>query len=387
MSLPLRWILIAAVWLLAACIIWSERSNLGRDAEAPHLFLDPVAINSESDVVYREEVINLDQGLPMVHVASLTEMSDGLLAAVWYGGNSECAPDVKIYFSEKEAQFPWVSPRAIMTREQAEKDLGRPVKSLGNSVLLPGPGGSLRLLFDTIAMGRWSGSQLNSSLSKDGGATWAPSERLTLSPFFNFSELVRNRPVGLHSGGWCVPIYQEFLGKFPELLWLRERNGKLIAEKSRIAGGCSSFQPSIIPLGEESAVVLLRDYTDERKIFLTTTENAGRSWKVRSASTLPNPDSGISGLKLSDGRLLVAFNNSSKDRSNLSLAFSDDQGKSWKELATLESQSGSTFSYPYLMRSSDGLIHMAYTWRSKAIKMVSFNEAWIRSREARSIVP
>lgn len=384
MSLVMRWILIIGVWLLTASVIWNGRND---SLQEPRFLLDPASSSQDNKVVYREEILNPEQGLPMVHVASLAEMSDGLLASVWYGGTSECAPDVKIYFSEREEHSSWSSPRAIMTREQAEKGLGRPVKSLGNAVLLSGESGSLRLLFDTIAMGRWSGSQLNSSLSWDGGVTWAAPERLTLSPFFNFSELVRNRPVSLRSGEWCVPIYQEFLGKFPELLWLKERSGKLIAEKTRIAGGCISFQPSLIPTGDASAVVLLRDYTHARKIFLSRTEDAGHTWNARVATALPNPDAGISGFKLTDGRLIVAFNNSAKDRSNLALAFSDDQGKSWKELATLESQSGSTFSYPYLMRSSDGLIHMAYTWKSKAIKIVSFNEAWIQKQLTTKITP
>jgi len=45
------------------------------------------------------------------------------------------------------------------------------------------------------------------STSSDGGLFWTPSRRLTLSPFFNVSELVRNRPVRLANGGWLVPVY------------------------------------------------------------------------------------------------------------------------------------------------------------------------------------
>jgi predicted neuraminidase len=39
------------------------------------------------------------------------------------------------------------------------------------------------------------------------------------------------------------------------------------------------------------------------------------------------------------------------------------------------------------MRGSEGLIRMAYTWKSKQIKMVSFNETWIAAQEARSSNP
>ena len=61
---------------------------------------------------------------------------------------------------------------------------------------------------------------------------------------------------------------------------------------------------------------------------------------------------------------------------------SSDEGGSWKKITELEFESGKSFSYPYLTRSSDGVIHMIYTWKSKQIKMLSFNEIWIKEQEA-----
>ena len=46
----------------------------------------------------------------------------------------------------------------------------------------------------------------------------------------------------------------------------------------------------------------------------------GLTWSRPAPTNLPNPDAGISGLKLSDGRLLVAYNDSISNRSNLALA-------------------------------------------------------------------
>lgn len=377
MSLPVRLLLV----LVAGLLCWGVIRNVtplktGFFAESPG---KKQAANPKAPVFFTELIDWMN--LPMVHVASLAQMPDGIMAAVWYGGTAECNPDVRIYFSQRETGS-WSAPRVIMTREVAEHDLGRPVKSLGNAVLLANPDGSLRLLFVTIAMGKWSGSQLNSCLSNDGGLTWSRVEHLTLSPFFNFSELVRNRPVAQTGGGWCVPIYQEFLGKFPELLWLGERDGKLTYSKTRIAGGCSTFQPSLIPRDGVHAEVLLRDYTDARKIHVSGSDDGGMTWLKPLATEIPNPDAGISGLRLSDGRLLAAFNDSAKDRSDLTLAITSDHGKSWKRVAVLEKEAGASFSYPYLMRSSDGMIRMAYTRKGKVIALSSFNEEWIASQEA-----
>ena len=379
MPVALRALLIVILWVLCWVGIRSLPSDL------PHRFAETSSPQEKAvSPVFLTEAINPDQGLPMVHVAALAQTPDGILHCVWYGGTAECRPDVKIYFSQREPGGRWTHPVTIMTRDQAEKDLDRPVQGLGNALLIADSDGTLRLLFVTIAMGKWSGSQLNSCVSKDGGFTWSRAEHLTLSPFFNFSELVRNRAVPLHDGGWCVPIYQEFLGKFAELLWL-SKDG--VWRKSRIAGGCSVFQPSLVPTGEESALVLLRDYTTARKIQLSSTYDGGREWSPASLTTLPNPDAGISGLPLGNNRILVAYNDSTKDRSDLSLALSRDGGGSWSRLVSLLHEEGASFAYPYLFRTSDGMIHLAYTWKSRELRLITFNEAWLNDLAAHSLDP
>ena len=379
----IRLLAIAVLWLLCAPTVRLLRSP------GPGGFSESVSPSASKDSApfFSQETINPDQGLPMVHVAALSQSPDGILNAVWYGGTAECHPDVNIYLAQKGPSGSWTAPRVIMKREQAAQDLSRPVKALGNALLLAEPDGSLRLLFVTIAMGKWSGSQLNTCVSKDGSLTWSRAERLTLSPFFNFSELVRNRPVAQQNSGWCVPIYQEFLGKFPELIWLREEAERLLYRKTRIAGGCSVFQPSLIPAGDASAVVLLRDYTDARKIHISNTYDGGLTWPFVTPTTLPNPDAGISGLRLSNGRLLVAFNDSPKDRSDLSLALSKDDGASWNRLVSLQQEENANFSYPYLLRQSDGVIALAYTWKSREIRCLTFNESWLGDQAPRPSHP
>ena len=379
MSVALRALLIVILWVLCGVGIHSLPSGATpRFAEA-----SPSQEKAASPV-FLTEAINPDQGLPMVHVAALAKTPDGILHCVWYGGSAECRPDVKIYLSQKEPGGRWTQPVSIMTREQAERDLGRPVQGLGNALLIAGQDGALRLLFVTIAMGKWSGSQLNSSVSKDGGLTWSRAEHLTLSPFFNLSELVRNRPVPLHDGGWCVPIYQEFLGKFAELLWLSNEG---VWRISRIAGGCSVFQPSVVPTSADSAVSLMRDYTKARKIQISYTRDGGVSWSQATPTTLPNPDAGISGLPLGNNRILIAYNDSPKDRSDLSLALSSDGGRNWSKLVSLQHEEGASFAYPYLFPTSDGMIQLAYTWKGRELRLISFNESWLNDQAARSGKP
>lgn len=379
MPVALRALLIVILWVLCGVGI-----HLLPSGATPRFAEAPPSREKAASPVFLTEAINPDQGLPMVHVAALAQTPDGILHCVWYGGSAECRPDVKIYLSQKEPGGRWTQPVSIMTRAQAERDLGRPVQGLGNALLIAGQDGTLRLLFVTIAMGKWSGSQLNSSVSKDGGLTWSRAEHLTLSPFFNLSELVRNRPVPLHDGGWCVPIYQEFLGKFAELLWLSNEG---VWRKSRIAGGCSVFQPSVVPTSADSAVSLMRDYTKARKIQISNTSDGGLSWSQATPTTLPNPDAGISGLPLGNNRILIAYNDSPKDRSDLSLALSSDGGRNCSKLVSLQHEEGASFAYPYLFPTSDGMIQLAYTWKGRELRLISFNESWLNDQAASSGKP
>ena len=370
-------------FLISAAIALNSLPLLRQPHRSPQFSL-PVQLPSQAlpaqpEPYFTQELINPDSPRRMSHVASICELPDGRLAAVWYAGSREGAPDVAICFAtQPRGQTNWTMPRAILTPELAARELHRAVRKVGNPVIFCDAGaGKIWLLYVTITVGGWSGSSLNLTTSTDEGLTWTPSRRLTLSPFFNISELVRNRPVPLSGGSWVVPIYHEFAGKFPELLWLRDGADGVSATKSRIAGGRSGFQPALAALSTNTALAFLRDCSPRKRISVARTDDAGRTWSSPQDLDLLNPDSGLSALRLSDGRVLLAFNDSDTGRGNLRLAASADEGRTWKRLATLEEEKGAEFSYPYLLQARDGTVHLVYTWKRKAIKHVAFNPAWL----------
>lgn len=334
------------------------------------------------EALYLDEVVDPEGTYAMAHVASMTELADGTLAATWYAGSAELAPDVNIYFSTKSpTESGWSKPQVIMTCTQAAHELDRYVKGLGNALLFAGEDGILHLIYITVTFGKWSGSNLNITSSSDGGCTWKKSKPLFLSPFFNFSTLVKNAPVPLVGGGWVVPIYQEFLGKFPELLWLYPtQDGSWLVRKNRIAGGCSFFQPALTALTEKEAVSFCRDYRSAEKIWRTETRDTGKTWTPPEPTSLPNHDSGVASVRLESGALLIAFNDGGPARDQLRLALSNDQGHTWHRIATIAEEPKGDFCYPYFFRSHDGLIHLLYSWQRHHIHHVVFNEAWVGSR-------
>ena len=331
-----------------------------------------------------EEFINAEPGKGMVHVGSICQLPDGRLVAAWYGGTREGAKDVAIFFAIKDPGHPtrWSKPKRLVDRMSASRELYRYIKKVGNPVIFAGSGEHLWLVYVTISAGGWSGSSLNVKMSSDAGATWNKSQRLTLSPFFNISELVRNKPLPLSSGGFALPIYHECLGYFPEILWIQSgrEDGAISFRKSRMTGGQSYIQPSAVAYGTSLATSFYRCRSDEKAVGVAVTKDAGISWSEPRALNLPNPDSAIDAILLSDRRILLAFNDSAQNRENLRLAVSNDRGANWIRIATLESTQGQKYSYPYMIRTQDGLIHLVYTWHRKRIKHVVFNEAWINAQ-------
>ena len=77
--------------------------------------------------------------------------------------------------------------------------------------------------------------------------------------------------------------------------------------------------------------------------------------------------------------MLCAYNDLSRGRrENLRLARSEDEGRTWRTIATLAEEAGSEFSYPYLIRGADGMIRMVYSARQTEIVFAEFSEAWVR---------
>lgn len=331
--------------------------------------------------------IDHDPPLAYVHCPSVCELPDGGLACAWYAGTEETARDVAIYLAVTppvdaagQAEVAWGSPRAVVDRAGAIADLDRYVDKVGNAVLFSDAARRLWLVYVTIGLGGWSGSSLNACWSDDGGATWSPSRRLTLSPFFNVSELVRAAPVLLDSGEIALPVYHECIGKFPELLWLRPEADRLVATKSRLAGGRSLLQPAVVPLGGREAVAFLRNHGPSRRLVEQRSADGGRSWTPPAPTPLANPDASVAAVRLSTGAVLVAFNNSTSGRENMSLAVRDGGSDAWSVIATLDREPGRKFAYPYMVQDRRGLVHLVYTWKMQRVRHVAFNEAWIHAQ-------
>ncbi|HDZ56700.1 MAG TPA: hypothetical protein ENI17_08290 [Pseudomonas xinjiangensis] len=363
-----------------------------------------------------------------VHSPSITALPDGGLMSVWFAGSREGAADVDIRSARYDAETgQWGSEKVLVTREMTRQAVGKPIRKLGNPVIALAPDQRLWLFYVSVSIGGWAGSAINVMVSEDLGATWSEPHQLVTTPFVNISTLVRTTPVFHVDGSIGLPVYHEFLGKFPEYLYL-DSNGH-IEDKFRIADGTNSLQPTVVPLDEKRAIALLRYAGDEGHVLATMTEDAGQTWQEEWAVAPWNPNSSLSAVRTDEGSLLVAQNNLIDGRFRLSLDKATSNLSSWSVVAHLDaspdplgnpiprleyepimkqkfiSSSGTErkglltgfmglldyrvcrsdmcdfeYEYPSLIRASDGRYHLVYAWNNSFIKHVTFNTAWLESQ-------
>jgi len=365
------------------------------------------------------------------HAASLIELRDGRVRAFWYSGSREGARDVEIRSAVLDPRAgKWSAERAVATRDATQRSLRRFVAKLGNPVAARGADGTLWLFYVTVSVGGWAGSSISAISSKDEGETWSAARRLVTSPFFNLSTLVKGAPFLYADGSLGLPVYHEFAGKFGELLRL-DGTGAVL-DKIRMSDGRYGLQPVVLVKSDTEAIALMR-YAGSgppHRVIAVSTRDAGAHWTPPAKSPLSNPNAALSGVVLGDGAILLALNDVEHDRDALSLAISRDGGVRWRAVGDLEDQRaaaapleesryaaivaalaresgavaadvgaiaesaglrsckagrcGFEFSYPYLIQTGDGDLHLAYTWNSSFIKHVRFNRAWLDRKLAAS---
>ncbi|NDS75416.1 hypothetical protein FWI79_09430, partial [Francisella tularensis subsp. holarctica] len=78
---------------------------------------------------------------------------------------------------------------------------------------------------------------------------------------------------------------------------------------------------------------------------------------------LDNPDSGIAAIKIQNG-ILLAYNNATDSRADLSLAFKADNSQQWRNIYTFPNKIKGELSYPTFTPYQDNII-LAFSDKTK----------------------
>jgi predicted neuraminidase len=132
-----------------------------------------------------------------------------------------------------------------------------------------------------------------------------------------------------------------------------------------------AIQPTILKHGEKLQI-LCRNRT-AGPLWQSWSDDGGKTWSKFELTNLPHPGSGIDGVTLSDGRQLLVYNHTVRGRTPLNVAVSTD-GKKWDAALVLENTPGE-YSYPAVIQTPDGLVHITYTWKRQRVKHVVVDPA------------
>ena len=293
---------------------------------------------------------------PSCHASTIEETPSGLVAA-WFGGKHEKNPDVGIWFSQY-VNGKWDTPVEVANGVQGD---GRRYP-LWNPVLLQVPGKELILFYkEGPAPDAWWGMLKRSF---DGGKTWSAAEKLPKDIYGP----VKNKAVLLKDGTLLCPSSSEDNDWRLHMEFTRD-GGKTWSRTGPLNDGVttSAIQPSILFLPDGRLQLVCR--SENGFVLQAFSSDLGRTWTALEPSTLVNPNSGIDAVTLKDGRHVIVYNPVKKGRSPISVTISSD-GKTWKDIATLENEPGEEFSYPAVIQTKDGKVHITYTWKRKKIKHV-----------------
>lgn len=347
------------------------------------------------------------------HAANLSLLSDGTLACVWFGGTMEGMGDISIYMSRlTPGSDVWSVPEKMTDDAQ---------KSEQNPLLFNAPDGKVWLLYTSQTSGHQDGAVVKRRISDDDGRTFGEVSVLCDIP----GTFVRQPIIVNGSGAWLLPVFRcigisgtRWSGDIDTAAVLISTDAGANWAIHDVRDSIGAVHMNIVPLGGDEMVALYRNRFSEQ-VLRSRSHDGGRSWSAPEATDLPNNNSSVQAVRTSDGRIAIVYNHANASmsadrrlslydeiegdeaetisaavqlsgrkavwgvpRAPLCLAFSSDAGETFGNRIDLETGDGfcltnnskdglnREFSYPSILATTDGVIHVAFTYFRRAIKYI-----------------
>jgi predicted neuraminidase len=191
----------------------------------------------------------------------MTELRNGDLYLVYYGGAGEYAVDTGVFGSRlRKGTSQWSPPQRVAHD---------PFRSVGNAVIWESPDGTVWLFYVVRYGETWSTSRVQVRVSRDAVETWSDASMLVLDE----GTLVRNRPIVLSNGDFLLPLYHETghdtesTGPDSYSFFLRHvaRDGTW-TKTQPIRSPRGNIQPAVVQLAEEDLVAYCRRGGDYKPV-------------------------------------------------------------------------------------------------------------------------
>lgn len=350
------------------------------------------------------------------HASSIVEDADGGLLVSWFRGAGERrSDDVAVFGARKgPGETTWSEP-FLMADRPGFPDC--------NTAMMVDDRGRLLLFWPTILANSWESCLTNLRIASDwsgpGSPRWEHSDLILLKPddfSAEASELLdawlgefgdslnesqqaeldswrerlgdklhqrlgwqpRCKPTVLPSGRILLPLYTDTYSF--SIMAISDDGGKTWYAGKPLMG-FGNIQPAVLRRDDGTLVAYMRENGPRRKVRVAESTDDGITWGPVGDTDLPNPGSGLDGVRLANGHWLLVYNDSTTDRTSLAVSLSDDEGRTWKWTRHLEQHDDGSYHYPAVIQARDGAIHVVYSdfvEGGKSIKHAAFNEAWVR---------
>ncbi len=319
------------------------------------------------------------------HGSTIAQLGTGEIAAVWYHGEAEKSPDVRIVWSRTDPDtVEWSEPEVLYDD---------PETSEGNPAIWVTETGEILVFFVSIIGDGWPETHVRMVRSDDDGGTFSPMRTLREAECWN----TRQKPVRLESGELLLPLYIECLAlptfmrssdnfvndvRWTEFIDLPD-NDEYFAEH------VGQIQPSLALRDDGTLSAMTRNGLPSGFVREMIGDANGENWTPSVDIELPNSGTSIDQVRLDNGHRVVIFNNSPDVRFPLSAALSTDDGQSYSSIRTLvgacdeavKDPKECEFHYPSVTQADDGTVWVSYTHDGPTIGWVHFDEAWLAEGE------
>ncbi len=350
------------------------------------------------------------------HAPGIVEAPDGALLASWYGDSGEGRENDAAVFGARKTKgaASWSEPFVLADRPRFPEC---------NTAMMVDGKGRLWLFWPTVLANSWESCLMNYRAATDyagpGAPKWDREGLIQLKPDDFGAEALqrlgagairpprgvkatpeaqraklsdpmyqrlgwapRCKPTVLPGGRILLPLYSDTFSI--SIMAVSDDGGRAwYASKPLI--GFGNIQPTVLRLDDGTLVAYMRENGPRDCIRVSESRDDGLTWGPVGDTELPNPGSGIDGVRLANGHWALVYNDAKDSRATLAVSISEDEGRTWKATRHLESHADGRYHYPAVIQGRDGTIHAIYScfigakFAAKGIKHAAFNEAWIRA--------
>lgn len=306
--------------------------------------------------------ITHDSPNPTVLGCGLAHMKDGAVMAVYSTPTGYYSKPGSTWIAgriTKDGGKTW-SPEGVIARH--------PDCQPSHPSVLTTRDGVMHVFYLGFKKWKWQGvnpteeaqSDLWTTRSRDNGATWSEPQMI-----FKGYTGASNGAIETRDGHLIAPYshYVNDPGRLVSQVSISTDGGKTwnLGDGIDIGGAGDhegALEPCVIELKDGRVWMLIR--TSRKFFWESFSPNGGKTWSTAKATTIDATSAPGHLTRLADGRIALVWNRAEKKRTELHLALSADEGKTWSPSLNVAQGTAGGATYPFVIEIEPGELWIGY---------------------------